>query len=315
MTTSLYFHSSFLDHDTGPRHPESPARLTSLMKALDEPVFSGLDRREPAVATRAQLELVHSPTHIERVFSSIPLSGRQHIDVDTVVSSGSREASLRAAGAVVAAVDTVCRGITVNAFCPVRPPGHHAEPNRAMGFCLFNNVAIGAAYANSVAGIKRVAIVDIDVHHGNGTQAWVANQTGLLYASIHQLPLYPGTGEAADRGSGNVVNVPLPPGASSGDFRHVFSNILDPALRSFEPELIMVSLGFDAHALDPLADLNLLDNDYEWVTTCLGGIAAEYCGGRLISVLEGGYDLEVLARSGSAHVRSLMEASSMLAGG
>jgi acetoin utilization deacetylase AcuC-like enzyme len=228
------------------------------------------------------------------------------LDGDTLVSPGSREAALRAAGAVVAAVDAVVGGAASNAFCAVRPPGHHAEPDRAMGFCLFNNVVIGARHARQVHGLSRVAIIDFDVHHGNGTETQAFADKHLFYASTHQSPLYPGTGLGNDPGHQNVVNVPLPPHAGSDEFRMAMLEEILPALRSFRPELVIISAGFDAHRDDPLAELQLTEYDYAWATDELLAVANDVAEGRLVSALEGGYNLTALARSAAAHVKALM---------
>jgi acetoin utilization deacetylase AcuC-like enzyme len=306
MTTALYSHPACLDHDTGPHHPERAARLSAILTALDAPEFAGLLRREAPLATILDLERIHPPTHVVDVLATMPKAGYANIDGDTIVSSGSGEAAMRAAGAVIAAVDAVFGGEVTNAFCAVRPPGHHAEPDRAMGFCLFNNVAIGARYAREAYGVKRVAIIDFDVHHGNGTQAVIEHDASLFYASTHQAPLYPGTGFARETALGNLVNAPLRPGAGSVEFRNAFSEIIFPAMGHFAPDLVMVSAGFDAHRDDPLANLNLDESDYAWVTSQLVGFAARYCHGRLVSSLEGGYDLDALARSVAVHVAALM---------
>ncbi len=226
------------------------------------------------------------------------------------LAPGSREAALRAAGAVTAAVDAVMAGEGGNAFCAVRPPGHHAEPDRAMGFCIFNNVAVGALRAHQVHGCDRVAVIDFDVHHGNGTQAMFAADARLFYASTHQWPLYPGTGARDERGAaGNIVNAPLPANAGSADFRFVVAEFVLPALEEFRPDFLFISAGFDGHSRDPLAALNLFEEDYAWVTDKLTGLAARHCQGRVVSVLEGGYDLEALASSSAVHVQALMRAA------
>ncbi len=242
------------------------------------------------------------------MLAAVPERGYAGIDADTILSPGSGEAALRAAGAAVAAVDAVVAGEARNAFCAVRPPGHHAEPGRAMGFCLFNNVAIGAARARAVHGLDRVAVIDFDVHHGNGTQASFERDPSLFYASTHQSPLYPGTGARSERGVGNIVNVPLPPMAGSAEFRRGVEASILPALDAFAPDLVMVSAGFDAHRRDPLAQLMLVEEDYAWVTQRLLECAARHARGRLVSTLEGGYDLGALGASAAAHVRALMAA-------
>jgi acetoin utilization deacetylase AcuC-like enzyme len=238
--------------------------------------------------------------------SAIPAEGHAALDPDTIVSPGSGEAALRAAGAVRAAVDAVMAGEAANAFCAVRPPGHHAEPERAMGFCLFNNVAIGAAHARRRHGYARVAVVDFDVHHGNGTQAAFAADSAFFYASTHQDHFYPGTGAADETGVGNIVNVPLPAGAGSAPFRAAYERTILPALATFRPEFLLISAGFDAHRRDPLAQLMLEEADYSWVTERLLDIAASHAGGRIVSTLEGGYDLTALAASAAAHVGTMM---------
>ena len=308
MTTLLYSHPTCLEHDPGRHHPESPARLRAALAALDGPEFAQLERREAPEAAFEDLFRVHSPRHVERTLGAVPRAGHVAIDADTVLSPASGAAALRAAGAVVAAVDAVVAKEADNAFCAVRPPGHHAEPERAMGFCLFNNAAIGALRAREVHGLARVAVVDFDVHHGNGTQATFENDAGLFYASTHQYPLYPGTGAASERGVGNLVNVPLRPMSGSGPFRLAMIERILPALDAFRPELLVVSAGFDAHRDDPLAQLMLDEGDYSWVTERLLGIAARHSEGRLVATLEGGYDLAALGASVAAHVRVLMSA-------
>ncbi|MEK9945766.1 MAG: histone deacetylase family protein [Alphaproteobacteria bacterium] len=306
--TQLYTHDCFLDHDTGPHHPERPDRLRAVLRALEGPEFGALVRVEATPATREQIERVHPATHVDDVFEAIPTVGLANIDGDTVVTAGSRQAALHAAGALCAAVDAVVEDAAGNAFCAVRPPGHHAEPHRAMGFCLFNNVAVGAMQARAVHGLARVAVIDIDVHHGNGTQAFAWDDPNFFYASTHQMPLYPGTGQIAERGAGNIVNAPLQPGADGAAFRAVIAESVLPALRRFAPEMVLISAGFDAHSRDPLANLNLRAEDYVWVTEELMGVADECAEGRVVSCLEGGYDLEALAESAAAHVGALMGA-------
>jgi len=308
MTTLLYTHPACLEHDPGHYHPESPARLRAVLEALDRPEFARLDRREAPEAALADIARVHPRGFIERMLAAVPLAGHAGIDADTILSPDSGRAALRAAGAVVAAVDAVVAGEADNAFCAVRPPGHHAEPGRAMGFCLFNNVAIGALRAREAHGLARVAVIDFDVHHGNGTQARFADDASLFYASTHQFPLYPGTGAASETGVGNIVNVPLPPMAGSRQFRQGVSREILPALDAFRPEMVLISAGFDAHRSDPLAQLLLDESDYTWVTEQLLEIARHHAGGRVVSTLEGGYDLAALAASAAAHIRVLMSA-------
>lgn len=309
MTTILYSHPACLEHDPGRGHPERPARLRAVLEALEAEAFAALERRQAPRAEREQIARIHPRPFVDRILAEIPSEGHHGFDMDTIASPGSGEAALRAAGAVCAAVDAVMAGEALNAFCAVRPPGHHAEPERVMGFCLFNNVAIGAAQARAVHGLRRVAVVDFDVHHGNGTQAAFWDDSDLFYGSTHQMPLYPGTGSYDERGAfGNIVNLPLPPMAGSEEFRAAMSGGLLPALRRFAPEFLLVSAGFDAHRADPLAHLRFEDEDFAWATTELKRVAEDCCAGRLVSTLEGGYDLGALASSATAHVRALMAA-------
>ncbi|MEO6799946.1 MAG: histone deacetylase family protein [Rhodanobacter sp.] len=304
----LYTHPACLQHDPGPGHPEQPARLRAVLQALDRDHFRTLDRIEAPRATHAQLLRVHSTDHLERILGSSPAPGEScRLDADTIMSSDSVEAALRAAGAVVAAVDVVLAGASQRAFCAVRPPGHHATSNQAMGFCLFNSIAVGAAHALAAHGLKRVAIADFDVHHGNGTQAIFEREPRVLFASSHQSSLYPGSGGEDECGIGNIVNRTLAPGSGSREFRELWNDVLLPRLDAFEPQLVLVSAGFDAHRSDPLADLRLGDADFAWITEHLLAVARRHAGGRLVSTLEGGYDLAALASSTSAHVRALME--------
>jgi acetoin utilization deacetylase AcuC-like enzyme len=306
MTTLLYTHPACLDHDPGQFHPESPARLQAVLEALDGPNFARLERREAPEAALDDIARVHPRSLVERLLTAVPQAGHVGIDADTILSPGSGRAALRAAGAVAAAVDAVIGGEADNAFCAVRPPGHHAEPRRPMGFCLFNNIAIGALRAREAHGLARVAVVDFDVHHGNGTQARFADDPSLFYASTHQFPLYPGTGAAGETGVGNIVNVPLRPMAGSRDFRLGVSREILPALDAFRPEMLLISAGFDAHRSDPLAQLLLEEADYTWVTEQLLEVARAHAGGRVVSALEGGYDLPALGASVAAHLRVLM---------
>ena len=308
MTTLLITHPACIDHDPGPDHPEAPARLKAILSALEGEAFAALERREAPLAERAQIERVHDPAYVQAVLDAIPRSGRVGLDPDTIVSPGSGEAALRAAGAICGAVDAVVAGEAGNAFCAVRPPGHHAGPRRAMGFCLFNNVAIGALHARAGHGLSRVAVVDFDVHHGNGTQATFERDPDLFFASVHQSPLYPGTGAEDERGVGNIVNRPLPPMSGSREFRAAMTEDILPALESFAPDFILVSAGFDAHTDDPLASLNFTEEDYGWATGEIVRIAEGCCAGRVVSTLEGGYNLEALKTSAAALVRALMAA-------
>ena len=310
MATALITHAACLEHDPGPYHPESPARLRAVLKALEAHEFDGLIREEAPRATREQLMRVHPEAVVDMVLSIRPEQGDTiNLDADTAMSSGSAEAALRAAGAAVRGVDMVMAGAVKNAFAAVRPPGHHAEPARPMGFCLFNNAGIAALHARAAHGLTRVAVVDFDVHHGNGTQALFSGDPALFYASSHQSPFYPGTGDARERGSANnVVNVPLRARDASPAFRSAWAGTIIPALEAFAPELLIISAGFDAHREDPLASLRLETDDFAWITAALLSAAEARCGGRVVSVLEGGYDLEALADSAAVHVRGLMGA-------
>jgi acetoin utilization deacetylase AcuC-like enzyme len=308
MTTLLYTHPACLEHDTGFGHPECPARLTAILNALRTVPFAALEWRDAPSATLEQLTRIHPQAYVDRILARVPRQGHFAIDGDTILSPQSGEAALYAAGAACAAVDAILTGEASNAFCAIRPPGHHAEPNRAMGFCLFGNAAIGAAHARAAHGLERVAVIDFDVHHGNGTQAALERDPGYLYISTHQAYIYPGTGRRDERGAGNIVNIPLLAGSGSTDLRHVWRHEIEPALRNFQPELILISAGFDAHYLDPLAELNFNEDDYAWLTQQILAVAAEYGGGRVVSILEGGYNLPALAASAAVHVKALMEA-------
>lgn len=306
MTTLLLTHDACLDHQTPAGHPESPARLRAVLQALSDPKFEALLREEAPKASVDDIARVHPREYVENLLASVPKEGHARIDADTVMSPGSGEAALRAAGAVCRAVDAVASGEVQNAFCAVRPPGHHAEPETPMGFCLFNNVAVGALYARARCGFEKAAVIDFDVHHGNGTQAMFEADENLFYASTHQSPLYPGTGEASETGVGNIVNMPLEQGADGAAFRAAYEEVILPALRAFDPDILFISAGFDGHADDPLAGLNLREPDYVWLTKELMDVAQNACEGRIVSTLEGGYDLSALARSASAHVATLM---------
>ena len=306
MTMKLYTHPACLRHDAGPGHPESPLRLQTVLEALDTDRFAVLERIEAPRATREQIARVHEPRLIDLLNDNVPHEGYIRVDADTTMSPDSMEAALRAAGAVCAAVDAMIDGDTTRAFCAVRPPGHHATHDTAMGFCLFNNVAVGAAHA-MWRGIERVAIVDFDVHHGNGTQDIFWSTPNVLYASTHQSPLYPGTGARSEQGVGNIVNAPLPPGAGRAEFRKAFDDIVLPALRAQKPQLVMISAGFDAHRLDPLADLNLEADDYAWATGKLVDVANSFARGRVVSSLEGGYSPTALRESTAAHVAAMLD--------
>ena len=303
----LYTHEACLAHDPGPGHPEQPARLRAVLTALDHDGLAMLDRVEAPRASREQLLRVHDAAHVTRILDAAPDDGRVRLDEDTWLAAGSPEAALRAAGAVCAAVDAVLDGHATRAFCAVRPPGHHATREAAMGFCLFDNVAVGAAHALAAHGLKRVAIADFDVHHGNGTQAIFAHEPRVLFASSHQSPLYPGTGLESETGVGNLVNATLPAGAGSQAFREVWNDVLLPRLHAFRPQLVLVSAGFDGHHADPLANLELHGEDYAWISAQLVELARAHAGGRLVSTLEGGYALPALGACAAAHVRALAD--------
>ena len=308
MTTALITHPACLDHDTGPFHPERPDRLRRVLQALEHPRFSALLRDLAPLATEDQLARVHPPEYIRAILDIAPEPGQRiNLDADTVMSPGSREAALRAAGAAIMAVDAVMQGWAKQVFVAARPPGHHAERDRPMGFCLFANAAIAARHAQAQYGLTRVAVVDFDVHHGNGTQDIFQADPTLFYASSHQFPCYPGTGAPGERGVGNIVNAALPPGSGSAAFREAWDILILPELDRFAPNLLIVSAGFDAHKADPLAQLRLEAADFAWLTTRLMDVARTHCEGRIVSLLEGGYDLDALAESTAAHVSALME--------
>jgi len=310
MATLLVSHPSFLEHDTGPYHPERPDRLRAILAALDDPAFDGLVRLAAPAASMEEMTRVHPRDYVEAILGIRPGPGEYvQVDGDTVMSQGSAEAVRRAAGAVVAGVEAVMEGKVRTAFAAVRPPGHHAAPSIPGGFCLINNVAVGARHAQAKYGVERVAILDFDVHHGQGTQAVVEPDPTLFYGSTHQYPLYPGTGSARETGTdNNVVNVPLRAGSGSAEFRAAWSERILPLLDDFAPELVIVSAGFDAHRADPLAQLEVETEDFVWLTEELLAIADRHAQGRLVSVLEGGYDLNALAESAATHVQSLMRA-------
>jgi acetoin utilization deacetylase AcuC-like enzyme len=309
MSVLLFTHRACLHHDPGAHHPECPDRLRAVLRALEAEEFSDLIRDEAPQATVEQLTRVHPARYVEAILGIRPEPDDSvALDADTVMNWGSAEAALRAAGAAVAGVDAVCRGEVRRVFCATRPPGHHAEPAKAMGFCFFANAAVAARHAQAAHGLSRVAVVDFDVHHGNGTQACLEQDATLFFASSHQSPCYPGTGAPEERGVGNVFNATLPPGADGAAFRAVWRDQLLPALAAFRPELVVISAGFDAHARDPLAQLRVREADFAWLTTEICQLADRACGGRVVSLLEGGYDLDALALSTAAHARALMHA-------
>jgi acetoin utilization deacetylase AcuC-like enzyme len=307
MSVALFTHPSALTHDTGPDHPECPDRVRYVLRALEAPEFAPLLREIAPAAPKDALLAAHNAAYVEDIFSRQPEKTLIYLDADTVMSAGSLEAALHAAGGACAAVDAVCEGWARAAFVAMRPPGHHAERDRPMGFCLFNNAGVAAYHARAKWGLQRIAVVDFDVHHGNGTQDIFFNDRDLFYASSHQHPCYPGTGMPHERGvAGNIVNRQLAPGSGSKEFRAAWTDGILPELRAFKPELLIISAGFDAHAADPLAQLRLREADFTWITEELMAVADEFCPGRLVSLLEGGYDLDALSTSAAAHVRALM---------
>ena len=310
MTTLLFSHPACLDHDTGEFHPENADRLRAITRILEHEEFSFLIHAQAPEATVEQLLRAHPLEHIEDILGPVPEGeAYRYLDQDTVISRHTREAALRSAGAVCAAVDAVMSGEARNAFCIVRPPGHHAEPDAAMGFCLFSNAAIGALHARDAHGISRVAVIDFDAHHGNGTQAVLWNQAGMFYGSTHQDDAFPYTGrpdETGPPGGAVVVNVPLPAGAKSEDFRTAFTDIILPKLRDFAPGMLILSAGFDAHAADGMSYLRLQVSDFDWVTRQLLDVARDTAENRVVSVLEGGYEPRALAACTAAHLRLLM---------
>ena len=309
MSTLLIQDPVFLDHVAPVGHPERPDRIRAIEKALSAPAFDGLVRvGAPAPATVELIATAHAESYITEIRAAVPEQGIVPIEADTYLCPHSFEIAGRAAGAASLAVDQVMTGAAANAFCAIRPPGHHAEGDRAMGFCLFNNAVIAARRAQGRHGAERVAIVDWDVHHGNGTQAIVWDDPSILYCSTHQMPLYPGTGAPSETGCGNIVNVPLPAGAGATEFEMAFDERIVPALDKFAPDLVVISAGFDAHWRDPLAEINLSEQDFANATLTLMEVAQRHSGGRIVSLLEGGYDLAGLAGSVALHVATLMTA-------
>lgn len=307
MVTRLYTHPIYLEHLTPAGHPERPDRLRAIQRVLDDPAFSALDRVEAPMGDEEAILYAHPQAHLDRVRDAIPEAGLAAMDADTTVSPKSWQAALTAIGAANAAVDDVFEGRADNVFVAARPPGHHAEKATAMGFCLFNNAAIAARHAQRRHGAERVAIIDWDVHHGNGTQDIFWDDPSVLYCSTHQMPLYPGTGARSETGVGNIVNAPLAPRTGSDLFREALLSRILPEVDRFQPDLIIISAGFDAHHRDPLAEINLTEEDFDWATGQLMERADRHGSGRLVSLLEGGYDLQGLAFSVAAHVRRLMK--------
>ena len=307
MSTLLISNPAGLDHLTPAGHPERPDRLRVVERVLEDEKFQTLAREQAPAAEFEAITRCHPLEYVEQIRDATPKSGLVYLDGDTSMSPGSFEAALRGAGGAVRAVDEVMEGKAVNAFVATRPPGHHAETATPMGFCLFNNAAIAARHAQKKHGAERVAIVDFDVHHGNGSQEIFWSDPTVMYCSTHQMPLYPGTGAASERGvHDTIVNAPLKPGDGGPAFRGAMEAVILPRLSAFRPGLVVISAGFDAHTRDPLANLNLVEADFAWATQKLMEVADRSAGGRIVSVLEGGYDLQGLARSVAAHVTALM---------
>ena len=307
MATLLVTHPACLEHITPAGHPERPDRLRAIDRALEDPRFQVLVREQAPAATLETIALCHPMDYITEIRDATPKQGLVRLDADTSMSPGTFEAVLRAVGGAVMAADEVIAGRVANAFCAMRPPGHHAETMRPMGFCLFNTAAIVARHVQKRHGVARAAVVDFDVHHGNGTQEIFWSDATVMYCSTHQMPLYPGSGAPSERGvHGNIVNAPLRPGDGGAEFRKAFETVILPRLAVFAPEFVVISAGFDAHMRDPLANLNLLEPDFAWVTGKIMEIADASASGRIVSVLEGGYDLQGLAQSAAAHVTALM---------
>ena len=310
MATRLYEHPIFLEHITPSGHPERPDRLRSLNIALEHPNFQRLDRKEAPQANEDAVLLAHPEEHLLAVMRQVPEEDGEinRIESDTYLSPKSLQAALTGIGAAMAAVDDVFTGAADNVFVASRPPGHHAETAKAMGFCLFNNVAIAARHAQKAHGAERIAIIDWDVHHGNGTQDIFWNDTSVLFCSTHQMPLYPWSGDKNETGvKNNIVNAPLSPNTGSEHFREAFKSRVLPAIADFSPDLILISAGFDAHHRDPLAQINLVGEDFDWATGRLLEMADKYTSNRVVSLLEGGYDLEGLAESAAMHILRMMK--------
>lgn len=310
MTTLLLSHSSFADHAPPEGHPERPDRIRAVNKLLEGAEFSSLKRENAEPGERRHVLRAHPEDFVEAIEQASPGAGEGlvQLDGDTYMGPNSLEVVMRAIGAMTRGIDEVVAGNVQNAFCAVRPPGHHAEKTKPMGFCIYNVMAIAAHYARAEKGMERVAVVDFDVHHGNGTQDILWEERDLMYASTHQMPLYPGTGARSETGVGNIHNAPLSSGAEGDSFQEALNSVVFPALDDFKPDIILVSAGFDAHRNDPLAGLNLVEDDFGWATLKLMDYADKYCDGRLVSVLEGGYDLDGLTGSVAAHVKALMQA-------
>jgi acetoin utilization deacetylase AcuC-like enzyme len=306
MTTLVFSHPSCLAHETPPGHPERVDRIRAVNSVLASPALKGFLHREAPLGTDEHARLAHTAEHVQRMRAISPESGFEYVDADTVMSPAALKAALAGVGGAVAGVDAVFRGEANNVFVATRPPGHHAEHNKAMGFCFFNHAAVGAKYARSRYDAERVAVVDFDVHHGNGTQDIFWSDPDLFYGSTHQMPLYPGSGSSNETGVGNIFNAPLKAGDGSETFREAMNTVVLSALDTFAPDLIIISAGFDAHVRDPLGSLQLTEEDFSWVTLKLMEAADKFCSGRIVSVLEGGYDLQGLAGSVGVHLHALM---------
>ena len=311
VATAFVYHPQFLEHQTGWKHPENRRRLTAILERLEAAgLLPRLLRLEPQEAPLAAITRIHDPAYVDALAAQCARGELFSPDADTVASPGTYRAAVLAAGAALTAVDAVMDGRVANAFCAVRPPGHHAERNQAMGFCFFNNVAIGVRYAQERHGLSRIAVIDWDVHHGNGTEHAFAEDASVFYVSLHQFPLYPGSGRRSDRGrgagAGYTLNIPLAQGSTLTDYLHAFRDDIHPAMAAFKPEFVFVSAGFDAHRSDPLAAMDLTEEGFAALTDEVLGMARSYAQGRLVSVLEGGYHLTALAASVEAHLRRLM---------
>lgn len=307
MSTLILHHPSYLDHLTPVGHPERPDRIRAIDRILEHEKFQPVVRDLAPVGAHEDIVRVHPASYIDYLHRIAPQEGVARVDADTTMSPGTWEAALRGVGGACRAVEEVLTKKASNAFSASRPPGHHAERERSMGFCFFNNAAVAARYAQARHGIDRVAIVDFDVHHGNGTQDIFWDDPTVMYCSTHQMPLYPGSGSASETGNADtIVNAPLAPGADGTAFKEAFDVAILPRLEDFAPELVIISAGFDAHARDPLGGLNLVEADFAWATRALMDVANTHSNGAVVSVLEGGYDLEGLARSVAAHVMTLM---------
>jgi acetoin utilization deacetylase AcuC-like enzyme len=312
MPTIVYSHPASLAHQTPDGHPERIDRIRTVHQVIKSPSFKSVIHREAPLGTAEQILRAHTAEHYQRILAAAPETGFEYLDSDTVMSAGSLAAALRAVGGACAAVDAVIAGEAQNAFLAMRPPGHHAEHNKAMGFCLFNHAAAAALYARAKYGLTRVAVVDFDVHHGNGTQDIFWADKDLFYGSTHQMPLYPGSGASSETGVGNIFNAPLKAGDGSIEFKSAMNESILPALNLFEPELLIISAGFDAHIRDPLASLELEEEDFAWITLKLMEIAQTHCDGKIVSVLEGGYDLQGLAGGVGVHLQALMHGSAVM---